>query len=363
MINKLYLKNFKCFKENIFPLKRLNLFTGFNAAGKSTTLQSLLLHTQIKSCNSKLFLNLNGAKIKLGSTGDVLSRNADERNIEFLYEIDGIEKKIILDAGQRGKNSLEIKSNSTEAIYMSEYLSNLIYISAVRIGCQDVFPIPEDSNSIDVGECGQYAPWLFNQFSDFDIDPNKRHPDETSLNFRKQFNAWINDIFPNAQANTEIIERTPFVRLELKKNQFEEWVRPVNIGYGYSYAFPIIVAGLLAKQDQILIIDSPEAHLHPRGQSQIAQFLGKIANSGVQVIIETHSDHVLNGIRISASKNIINSEDINILFFSQNNNNNKKQDIHCISNPMIDPSGNLSDWPDGFFDQYEQDLSILNGWN
>ncbi|WP_425285940.1 DUF3696 domain-containing protein [Acinetobacter baumannii] len=59
----------------------------------------------------------------------------------------------------------------------------------------------------------------------------------------------------------------------------------------------------------------------------------------------------------------MNSEDINILFFSQNNNNNKKQDIHCISNPMIDPSGNLSDWPDGFFDQYEQDLSILNGWN
>lgn len=88
-----------------------------------------------------------------------------------------------------------------------------------------------------------------------------------------------------------------------------------------------------------------------------------MANSGVQVIIETHSDHVLNGIRISASKNIINSQDINLLFFSQNNNNNKKQDIHYISNPMIDSSGNLSDWPDGFFDQYEQDLSILNGWN
>ncbi|NAR61935.1 DUF3696 domain-containing protein, partial [Acinetobacter haemolyticus] len=66
---------------------------------------------------------------------------------------------------------------------------------------------------------------------------------------------------------------------------------------------------------------------------------------------------------ISASKNIINSQDINLLFFSQNNNNNKKQDIHYISNPMIDSSGNLSDWPDGFFDQYEQDLSILNGWN
>lgn len=362
MITNIHLKNFKCFNNNIFPLRKLNLFTGFNASGKSTVLQSLILPTQIKLKNNKGFINLNGPHLKLGSTADVLSRNPNSREIEFNYEIGNINKKIILDASKRGKNSLDIVSEIEDAFFVCEYLSNLVYISAVRLGCQDVFPIPEDSNTLNVGECGQYAPWFFNQFSDSDICYNKVHPLESSLNFRKQFNAWINEIFPEAQANTEIIEKTPLVRLELKKNQFEDWVRPANIGYGYSYAFPIIVAGLLAKKDDILIIDSPEAHLHPRGQSKIAQFLGKIAASGVQVVIETHSDHILNGIRIAISKGILASEDSNILFFSNNYDSTKKQIINYISNPIIDSKGNLSDWPDGFFDQYDQDLSILNGW-
>lgn len=362
MIRRIHLKNFKCFNNNIFPLKKLNLFTGFNASGKSTVLQALILPTQLKTKSNSSFLQLNGCHLKLGSTGDVLSRNANNRNIEFIYEIENIEKKIILDASKRGTNTLDILSDKSDAQYLADYLTNLIYISAVRLGCQDVFPIPEDSNNINVGECGQYAPWFFNQFSDSDVCSQKLHSNEPSLNFRKQFNAWINDIFPDAEANTEIIEKTPLVRLELKKNRYEDWVRPANIGYGYSYAFPILVAGLLAKKNDILIIDSPEAHLHPRGQSQMAQFLAKIASAGVQVIIETHSDHILNGIRIAVRKEILASEDSNVLFFSTKYENDKTQFINHISNPIIDPNGNLSDWPEGFFDQYEQDLSVLNGW-
>lgn len=136
--------------------------------------------------------------------------------------------------------------------------------------------------------------------------------------------------------------------------------RPANIGFGLTYAFPIIVAGLLAKKEQVLVIDSPEAHLHPLGQSKIGYFLGVIAAAGVQVIVETHSDHVLNGIRLAVAKKAISNESVGIHFFSSSNSGEENRPK--IVSPQVDVNGSLSEWPSGFFDQTDKDLAALSGW-
>ena len=85
-------------------------------------------------------------------------------------------------------------------------------------------------------------------------------------------------------------------------------------------------------------------------------FLARMAAAGVRVIIETHSEHVINGIRrmIVEGKTEMSHEDMTIYFFQ------KKQGIKGIMEITMDEYGNLSDFPEDFFDQVRQDtLAIL----
>ena len=117
---------------------------------------------------------------------------------------------------------------------------------------------------------------------------------------------------------------------------------------------PIIVSGLIAKNNQILIVENPEAHLHPKAQSRLIKFLAKVSKTGVQVLIESHSDHILNALRIAVLDKIVTSEQANILYFPQK-----------IGQPIvqivIQPDGKIEEWPEGFFDQMDIDFNRLFG--
>jgi predicted ATPase len=94
-------------------------------------------------------------------------------------------------------------------------------------------------------------------------------------------------------------------------------VRPTNMGFGVSYALPIVLGALTAANGGLIIIENPEAHLHPAGQSQMGIFLARMASAGVQVIAETHSDHVLNGVRRAIGEGVLSSEDAIVHFFGE----------------------------------------------
>jgi predicted ATPase len=129
-----------------------------------------------------------------------------------------------------------------------------------------------------------------------------------------------------------------------------EGIRPPNMGFGVSYALPIIVAGILATSGTLLVVENPEAHLHPAGQSRMGRFLGRVAGAGAQVIVETHSDHVVNGIRLATVEDhTIGTDAIVVYFFDD-------------ENPVtieVTEKGGLTKWPPGFFDQLEDDLGRL----
>ena len=93
--------------------------------------------------------------------------------------------------------------------------------------------------------------------------------------------------------------------------------RATNVGFGLSYVFPVIVAALAARAGDLLIIENPEAHIHPKGQMRLGQLLSLAAASGVQVVIETHSDHVLNGIRLAVHERKISHEIVRLHFFER----------------------------------------------
>jgi predicted ATPase len=132
-------------------------------------------------------------------------------------------------------------------------------------------------------------------------------------------------------------------------------VRPTRIGFGLIYTLPIITAALALDKNGLLLVENPEAHLHPFSQSRIGVFLAMIAATGRQIFIETHSDHVLNGIRLAVRNKILPPENLLINFFERP----MLESSTSITQIRTSIDGRLKPWPKGFFDQIENDLSRL----
>ena len=153
--------------------------------------------------------------------------------------------------------------------------------------------------------------------------------------------------FPNT-AVTRLRFKTPGLRTE--------WTRAPNAGFGISYALPIVVAALRAEVNGLLLVENPEAHLHPAGQSRIGGFLARVAADGVQIVLETHSDHVLNGIRVAVadSSAALFPEQAVIHFFRVEDDGGP-----ALQSMELQRTGQLTAWPAGFFDQAQVDLAAL----
>ena len=110
-----------------------------------------------------------------------------------------------------------------------------------------------------------------------------------------------------------------------------------------------------SKPDDLLIIENPESHLHPAGQSKIAELCAIASSQGVQIIIETHSDHFLNGIRVATKKEILKPESSQIYYFRKEKNELETK----IDKLNIDKNGKIDEWPIGFFDEWDNKLDEL----
>lgn len=389
ILSRLNIDNLKCFKAFSLPLAPLTLLTGFNAAGKTTSVQSLLLLAQAARRNNKDWkMGLNGEFVQLGTPGEALHEGAESgiavgvetdhaslswrlraesRGQSHAMSIEGIDWQLEENRGIFLRNDTDLDcllpaDADTRLQAMTKLIANTIYISAIRTGADDVYPIPTTAEPIcaDVGVRGEFSAWWLEQMSDEEVDIERRYPDEPAITLRRQFNAWAGTLFPGAQVNASRINNTQLIQLSWRNHDTDSWRRPSNIGYGLTYVFPILVAGLLAKKGQILVIDSPEAHLHPMGQSRMGQFLSMVAAAGVQVIVETHSDHILNGVRRAVLAGKILAADTAIHFF--NARPRHADDFAHVVSPLMDAKGNLSEWPSGFFDQAEADMAVLAGW-
>ena len=383
MIRTIYLENLKCFEKLRLDLAPLTLLTGFNAAGKSTSLQTLLLLAQsLRSQRGNAELRLNGTLAALGTPADVLNNAGGAKGMALGVSDDNLEMHWHFAVDEENRRSLRVshlklRSDSTTQIEAAELegleprvadasvrkllhcVERTVFLSAARQVETEVFPAPLDLAVArgDIGVIGQFASWWLHSEGDTPVAAERRNwrqsPEAKTV--RQQVNAWCGQLFPGAEINAVPVPRTNLMRLELRSGPTVDWSSPANIGYGVSYAFPILVAGLCSSGEHPLVLDSPEAHLHPHGQSQIGGFLAQMAAAGSQILVETHSDHLLNGVRLALRNGVIQPEDVAIYFFAP------RAGSH-VTRLSVDKHGTVSDWPEGFFDQSEKDLATLAGW-
>ena len=164
-------------------------------------------------------------------------------------------------------------------------------------------------------------------------------------------------LFPGCTLDLQETPRANSVTLGLRTSDAEKFHRPVHTGFGLTQTLPIVVAALTARKGGIILIENPEVHLHPGAQSLMGRLLADIARAGIQVIVETHSDHVLNGVRRAVKAERLTADQVAIHFFRP-----RSDDETQVLSPAIDDSGDIDDWPEGFFDQFDRDTSYFAGW-
>jgi predicted ATPase len=172
-----------------------------------------------------------------------------------------------------------------------------------------------------------------------------------------QVEARMREFFTGCSLEVQQIPQANGVTLGLRTSDATDFHRPVHVGFGLTQVLPVIVAALSAEPKDLLLIENPEVHLHPAGQARMGGFLSKVAAVGIQVLVETHSDHVLNGIRRSVKAGVLSPEEVLVHFFRERDAEGEQ-----VVSPTIDREGNIDAWPEGFFDQFDKDMNYFAGW-
>lgn len=368
MIEFINIKNFKALLNASFPLGMLNLFSGLNGMGKSTLVQSLLLLRQSHERNTlkSKGLLLNGDYVNLGTGKDALSSFSEQEEIIFTVKWDELNEvaKFEFDY-QHDSDLLPLRKAGVDGPLdsLSLFNSNFQYLSADRLGPQSHHQLSE-FHIRDLKSLGQHGEYMVhfiavNGSKELEIEALK-HPKAVSNTLLANIEAWMSDITPGLKIKAVAQPQFNSASLSFSFNQGKETTeefKPQNVGFGLSYVLPVVTSILSASQEDLLIIENPESHLHPAGQSLMGRLCAIAAKNGVQLIVESHSDHFLNGIRVAVKKKIVDASDVKVFFLQRDIYNS----VHAseVIYPNIDEQGRIDCWPEGFFDQWDRELDEL----
>lgn len=227
-------------------------------------------------------------------------------------------------------------------------------------------------NSKNIGNHGEFTAHFIEVYNGDDVEfENLLHKDSitidtvtgkeiTNKTLINQINLWMGEISPNVNVRTTSIS-SDYILLEYvyKQPNFGNTNRykPENVGFGISYGLPIVVSLLSAKPGELIIIENPESHIHPRGQAELGKLIAKVAMNDVQVIVETHSDHILNGIRVAVKEEEISNEKVVLFYFERIIDADEQ--YSKITNIEIDSAGELSEYPPNMLDEWSNQLLKL----
>lgn len=385
MLTEVKLFNYKCFHKEEFSLSNINLFFGLNGRGKSSLLQAILLLSQsVSETNSLKELLISSCLLKLGNFDDIKFSNSNIlENIKFGFKTDiesitDFEFEYRKDENELGRgflNSFELNGvKSSEELISDSYSSNdpiskdntsinykddsrilkifrnVHYVSADRIGPR----LYVDKYGVgDIYKTGIRGENTINVLSSYKqvLNPLFFFPNSEPKNMINLCEQWLSYIFDGA--NIEINDKGESVlSLKINPKGNENLYKSVNVGFGYSYILSIVVTCLIAKEDDIVIFENPEAHLHPKAQSRLTHLFTRLALNNVQLFLESHSEHILNGLRVAIAdkNNKIQNDMISSYFFNED---------FKVEKLIIDEKGFVDNWPKDFFDQLEIDNSLI----
>lgn len=370
MIDRLKLHNFKSYKDEEFHFTKLTVFCGNNSVGKSTAIQAISVPLQ-SYFDSRAALN--GDLVTLGTLDDIHHQHAEDSSLNLELEI----ASKTISWGYHDIGEQENKSNKHLTVLVPPVdlntelrclIENMQCLQAERLGPKSNYELANsDGFHKDwLGTRGEFTSEFLSTsntsrrlFVGGAIDSEsaafdpRLHLSEGQAALGRQIDAWMKEISPGISVTSQLFEQAS-TAVNIFEQNGNKSLKPHNVGFGVSYVLGIVTALLNTRKGGLVIIENPEAHLHPRGQSYLGRLIALTAQAGVQVVVETHSDHLLNGIRvITRLKEDFDPKLFTLYYISQGEQQSNVEKI------TITKDGKLSNWPDGFFDQQAQDMFMI----
>jgi predicted ATPase len=389
MISEVSLETFKCFEKLHLPLAPLTVLTGFNGGGKSTVLQSLLLvHQSLAEAPTASRMLLSGPVVLLGTLRDVVDKvngsrrfgigvRTDQASVYWTLESQSSDRDELSvpvqtvtwtgtgsEGGgnrQRGPAEMvpflpeQVQGESVQSLVRT--IRRLRYVPADRIGPAEVFPLEDIDAHDTLGRRAERSIGTLYWYGLSEVSNGIRQSNEARPTLMHQVEAWLNTLFPGVMLDVQRVRGANLVTLGIRTSTDTDFHRPQHVGFGITHVLPVLVACLASAEGDLVLIENPEAHLHPRAQAELGRFLARVGAAGRQVVVETHSDHILNGARRAVQEGIAQASDVVLHFFRPRRDVASAQ----IVSLRVDQTGAIDHWPEGFFDQIDKDTMALAG--
>lgn len=353
MIDKLHIKGFKSFPDEQIIFSNLTLLAGLNNSGKSSIIQALRMYSAA----------FNDASPLLPGHGEVSDLRSD-----FVNATDDI--SVALSFASNNFGTMLLSDHNVEK---PSFCPEFFYVGADRLGPQPFLPLNLSLDAMPkVGDRGEFVLDFVTKLEEYGflIPDILIHPAAQGKTFEYALQGWLTEIAPSVNFSFSTNKKA-----DISHAEFDNY-RPANVGFGLSYTLPIIAATLGAAaeaplaidQDDwvknwerlkvdhgvLLLLENPEAHLHPQGQTALGKMIALAATCGVQIVVETHSEHVMDGIRIAVKQGLVRSDAVKFHYLSKD-----KGGLTKVATPKLDDDGKLDFWPEGFFDQTLKNRSFL----
>ncbi len=227
------------------------------------------------------------------------------------------------------------------ALPIGNFKSNIreiIHVPGLRAKPQLVYPVSSQS---DFGFSGTFDSYAASVINDWNRSKNELQMTELSSNLAHLQLSWGFAVVPIDETSIDL-QVNPRTQGNIRSEYFFSLT---DVGFGVSQVLPVLVALLVAEPGQLVYIEQPELHLHPRAQVRLARMLADAAKRGVRVVAETHSSLLIQGIQTHIAKGDLPHKDVILHWF-----NRGEDGVTHIDSRDLDEDGAYGDWPEDFAD-------------
>lgn len=228
-------------------------------------------------------------------------------------------------------------------------IMNLRYLSANRTGPTALFEVPQADPISEVGIYGQNLATALQRHGQTQLTYwSPTRTDDINATLQEAVADWLQ--YMGLIQRYELVD---YGKLGILLQVFVEGVQKpldlTSVGFGTSQVLPILTQGLLTPEGGLFIVEQPEVHLHPKLQSHLAYFFYSLSRRNVQCIVETHSDHIVNQLRVLAARMPQLRQNIKIYFASRS-----PEEGTTFEEVRLSKSGAIENWPPDFLSEAEK---------
>lgn len=250
------------------------------------------------------------------------------------------ENKNLLEYFEQEEDDDFVSVRVNDVMILLNSINNLKYIGPLRNYPKEFYFF--ETRGLDIDSCGENTFEVLERRQNTEVEYFKSLKDtdvsKTTLLEAVQF--WIDYFQPGSTLIINPVAEN-LIQVLINGHTIN------NSGFGFSQLLPIIVQALTMEEDQLLLLEQPEIHLHPELEYKLAYFMLCIVKNKRQIIAETHSEHIVNQLIMSKMEDEVNEQLFRMYFLKKTPD--ATTEFEKIN---ITEYGELKEWPEGFFDKY-----------